>query len=587
MIESLVIETKAHLVIKAQAGDLTAWQSLLTDLYPQALRQARALLRDRDLAEDAVQNAIIKLYTHLASLVEPASFTAWWRRILTNEVYAILRLNQRESSQQLDEGIQQQSGLAVDEMVALRCELARALQRLPFDQQQVVFDIDFRGSSLQEVADCNQINLGTVKSRLFRAREKLQQELIVFRQGRKEKKAMSNQIGTRNLGELFYDYLEGTMDGGERTRFEAELAGHPEWANELQHHKDFVTLLHTLTGKLTLTSADVLSKIQTVADKITDYEQIVDDTYYGPGSPQTVTSHIWFHAPDLYRVESSHHLMGEMSVVVNGCEATTYMAKSKQAAKITVSEEFREQMGLNFADLLKKMAADKSSRLLGSEYVSGRPALHLQFNQKVAGKGDMITHLWMEKETWMPLVTELYNADGELVQRKVVRELRLNLGLTAEHFTLSLPADVQVQDNTQQTLQPLQDISLEEAKVKLGEQPYLLPETEDGYQAKHQWITLPSGEGVLLTQYFALGEPVAKLTVSQGKCAHASLPANLALVPVHFMFARTDTEGQYVEIGIKPVTGILVWNQVGRFYTLGGDFEREELIKLASKLSVL
>lgn len=587
MIDTLEIETKLQLVIKAQAGDLTAWQLLLTDLYPQALRQARALLRDRDLAEDAVQNTLIKLYTHLDSLVEPTSFTAWWRRILTNEVYAILRLNQRENNQQLDEGIQQQSGLAIDEMVALRYELARALQRLPFVQQQVVLDIDLRGSSLQEAADWNQISLGTVKSRLFRAREKLQQELKVFRQGRKEKKAMSNEIGKRNLGELFYDYLEGTMDGGERTRFEAELAEHPEWAKELKHHKDFVTLLHTLTGKLTLTSEDVFRKIQTVVDKITDYEQIVDDTYYGQGSPQTITSHIWFRAPDLYRVESCHPMMGEMLVVVNGCEATTYMVNSKQAAKIAVSEEFREQMGLNFADLLKKMSADKSSRLLGSEYVSGRPALHLQFNQKVAGKDDMITHLWMEKETWMPLVTELYNADGELVQRKVVRELRLNIGLSKHFFTLTLPADVQLQDNTQQTLQPLQDITLEEAKVKFGERPYILPEAEDGYQAKHQWITLPSGEGVLLTQYFVLGEPVAKLTVSQGKCAHANLPANIPTEPVHFVFAGTDTEGQYVELGMKPVTGILVWNQAGCFYTLGGDFEREELIKLANKLSVL
>ena len=38
----------------------------------------------------------------------------------------------------------------------------------------------------------------------------------------------------------------------------------------------------------------------------------------------------------------------------------------------------------------------------------------------------MITHLWMDKDTWMPLDTELYTADHELVQRKVVRELRVN-----------------------------------------------------------------------------------------------------------------------------------------------------------------
>ena len=544
------------------------------------------MLRDRDLAEDAVQNALIKLYYHLHSLVEPAAFTAWWRRILTNEVYAILRLNQRESTTGLDEGLQQQSGLAVDDLVALRYELVRALRSLPFNQQQVVLDIDLRGSSLQEVADYNQINLGTVKSRLFRARAKLQQELEIFRQGRKEKITMNDQIEIRNLGELFYDYLEETMDGGERARFEAELSEHPEWAKDLQHHKDFITLLHTLTGKLTLTSAEVLSKIQTVVETIRDYEQVVDDTHYGPGSPQTVPSHIWFRAPDRYRVESSHPVMGEIVVLVNGCEATTYMVNSKQATKIAVSEDLKEQMGLNFAELLKKMVADKSSRLLGSEYVSGRPALHLQFNQKVAGKADMITHLWMEKETWIPLVTEWYNADGELVQRKVVRELRLNLGLTDELFTLSLPYDVELQDHSQQIIQPLQDITLEEAKVKLGEQPYILREAEEAYQAKYQWYSLPSGEGILLTQYFALGDPVAKLTVSQGKSAHANLPANMPSEQVHFEFDKKEAEGLYVEFGMKPVQGILVWNQADRFYTLGGDFKREELIKQARELSV-
>ena len=76
MIESSVLEMKTPLVLQAQAGDMEAWQSLLAEIYPHALRQARALLRDRDLAEDAVQNALIKLYYHLHSLVEPAAFTA-------------------------------------------------------------------------------------------------------------------------------------------------------------------------------------------------------------------------------------------------------------------------------------------------------------------------------------------------------------------------------------------------------------------------------------------------------------------------------------------------------------------------------
>jgi len=586
-----VIELNAGLIKKAQAGDLVAWESLLAAVYPLALRQARALLRDADLAEDVVQNALIKMHTHLHSLVEIAAFSAWWRRIVTNEVYMILRLKQRET-QGLDEGIFQQKGLAMDELVVLRCELARVLQLLPLEQQQVVIDVDLLGVSLLEVAGRNQLPLGTVKSRLFRARERLQDELEVFKEGRKEKKTMDNTMNdtmTRDLTGIFYNYLEGTMNGAERAKFELDLAEHPEWEKELRRHKDFLTLLHILTGKITLTSTEIMEKIQTVTAKITDYEQVVDDTHFEQGSPQTLTTYIWFQTPDMYRVESHHPVMGEIVVVFRGTEVFTYMKDAKQAVKTKVSEGFKEQMGLDFTDSLKLMAADKDSRPLGTEYVNGRPALHLQFSQKVSGKGDMVTHLWMDKDTWMPLVTELYNADHELVQRKVVRELRLNQGLPDELFNLLLPPDIELQDKTknEDIVQAIEEITLQEVPERMGEQPYLLEDSEIGavYQTKYQWIKMTSGEGGLLTQYFAPGDPLPKLNVTQGKFAHANLPPQLPLTPVSFDFAGAEVEGSYLEISHKPVKGIIVWNHADRYYTVSGDFDQKGLLLAISKLS--
>ena len=52
-----MIEQNTALIKKAKAGDPVAWESLIAMVYPPVLRQARNLLRDKDLAEDAVQNA--------------------------------------------------------------------------------------------------------------------------------------------------------------------------------------------------------------------------------------------------------------------------------------------------------------------------------------------------------------------------------------------------------------------------------------------------------------------------------------------------------------------------------------------------
>ncbi|WP_206752219.1 hypothetical protein [Desulfosporosinus fructosivorans] len=67
----------------------------------------------------------------------------------------ILRLKQRDT-EGFDLEILQQIGVAVDELVVMRCELARVLRLLPIDQQQVVIDVDLLGVSLLEVAERNQ-----------------------------------------------------------------------------------------------------------------------------------------------------------------------------------------------------------------------------------------------------------------------------------------------------------------------------------------------------------------------------------------------------------------------------------------------
>ena len=90
-----MVEISTELISKAKRGNTEAWECLLKELYPNARNKAYSLLRDGDLAQDAVQNAMIKVYKNLANLQDDQAFFGWWQRILTNEIYLILRLKRQ------------------------------------------------------------------------------------------------------------------------------------------------------------------------------------------------------------------------------------------------------------------------------------------------------------------------------------------------------------------------------------------------------------------------------------------------------------------------------------------------------------
>lgn len=579
------MEQVAELVNRARGGEEGAWEVLVRKIYPSGLTQARILLRDRDLAEDALQNALIKVYLHLCSLEEPAAFLGWFRRILMNEVYLILRTRQKDI-EGLDPNFILDQQLSLEEHVTLKLEIFQALQVLPLEQQQTFIEVDIRGESLQTVAEAYGLPLGTVKSRLFRAREHLRKELQAgSRSESKESHPQSETIrkGNGNMSELFYDYLEGTMSAEERANFEQQWRDNSEWAQELKRHKDFLTLLHTLTGRLTLSAQEIAEKIQQVSEQIRDYEMYQDQTYFDSTGPKTLTSHIWFKSPEQYRMEASNPLFGETLMTVHGQEMLSYMKTSKQAQRLKFSQEMKRQIGPNFADALKRMAADKNSRVLGTEYIEGRPALHIQFIEKAADQGEMNTHLWLDKDTWMPLVTEQYNSEGKLVLRTLVRELKLNQGIPDAQFVLEIPEDVVIKDEQNREVQPLQEVSAEEASRRFGQPVYLLQKEQ--LSVTHQWMQISPEQGVLMSQYKRAGEPIAYLTLTQGKVPHHNLPPQIPTESVQFTFDGSEVDGTSVELDLGSVMNMVIWECQGNYFTAGCNGSQAELLSLVQQLT--
>jgi RNA polymerase sigma-70 factor (ECF subfamily) len=177
-------EEEAHLIRAAQAGSAEAFNQLLQAHQTRLYSLAYYLLGDAASAADATQEAMIAAYRSLRSF-RHGSFKNWLNRIVTRKCYDVMRDVRRRRSISWEEFVEDDLTLTSPadgpETVAQRRELARRLEAslatLPFAERQMVVLSDVQGLSYQEIAEATGSRLGTVKSRLSRARAKLREEL--------------------------------------------------------------------------------------------------------------------------------------------------------------------------------------------------------------------------------------------------------------------------------------------------------------------------------------------------------------------------------------------------------------------------
>lgn len=174
------------LVEQARQGDLNAFNTLILTYQDMAFNLAGRMLSDDDAAADVTQTAFLSAYRSLDSF-RGGSFRAWVMRMVTNACYDELRRRKRRPTISLepvtddDEEIESPAWLADDsaspEEEMERAELDGALQTclrgLPDEFRAVVLMVDVEGMDYQEVSLAVGKPLGTIKSRLARARIKM------------------------------------------------------------------------------------------------------------------------------------------------------------------------------------------------------------------------------------------------------------------------------------------------------------------------------------------------------------------------------------------------------------------------------
>jgi RNA polymerase sigma-70 factor (ECF subfamily) len=168
----------ATLVGRAVAGAERAFEILLQRHRNGVLRICMRMLGDRILAEEAAQDIFVKIYYHLREFDTHRQFKIWCSAIAINECRDRLRKRQRglRTFTALTEAEKEQVSESSDDCEAAREKLQRvemALDELPVKLKEVVVLKAYGEYSYEEIAKILKVRLGTVMSRLFRARQKL------------------------------------------------------------------------------------------------------------------------------------------------------------------------------------------------------------------------------------------------------------------------------------------------------------------------------------------------------------------------------------------------------------------------------
>lgn len=178
------------LIEAAKQGDVTSFNRLVLEYQDLVYNVTYRIMGDPQSAEDATQDAFISAYKAL-NRFRGGNFKAWLLRIATNGCYDELRRRKRRPQSSLDELTEDNESFAflrapqagpegMQQQRELVSAVERCLEALPDEQRITAVLCDVEGYDYQSIAEITEVSLGTVKSRMSRARAKLRDCLQGF-----------------------------------------------------------------------------------------------------------------------------------------------------------------------------------------------------------------------------------------------------------------------------------------------------------------------------------------------------------------------------------------------------------------------
>ena len=177
------------LVAKSQAGDYRAFDDLVLRHRGRVYAMIQNMVKNEADSWDLSQEVFVKVWKALPKFEARAKFTTWLYRIVHNVVYDWMRKRKLQSAGEFDDTLMKANQIAVgarttpsqnarpDEALGneeLRIKIEEAMAKLTPEHQEIVLLREVQGMDYKEIAEILEISMGTVMSRLFYARKKLQ-----------------------------------------------------------------------------------------------------------------------------------------------------------------------------------------------------------------------------------------------------------------------------------------------------------------------------------------------------------------------------------------------------------------------------
>jgi RNA polymerase sigma-70 factor, ECF subfamily len=172
------------LLAKARGGNLFAFEEIVRRYERRVYAVAARIVRRHDVADDVAQETFLKAWQALGGFDIDRPFGPWVCRIAANLAVNFVR-SPRAREQELPEGHAEEPTPAPGPLEGVldgeaRAVLERALSELPTEQRAVFVLRVYEEQSYKEIAESLEISIGTVMSRLARAREKLRRSLLPY-----------------------------------------------------------------------------------------------------------------------------------------------------------------------------------------------------------------------------------------------------------------------------------------------------------------------------------------------------------------------------------------------------------------------